>query len=260
MNIMSDVTKKKWIILFGGTNREKIIFSLVESKKIKISAIIIPAKIRKDLKNSIDKIKKTKLKIIKSNKENLAENIKKYSGFAILSIGFPYILNTSIMALHKYKYNIHPTLLPKYKGPTSGAYILINKEIFTGSTVHKIEKKVDSGDIVAQNKIKVSKFDSLRSLQNKTYQKEPQLMLRALDQILKNKTFTKQKKITRYDYLSKRTPNDSEIDPKKSILDLYDEIRACDPEKFPAFFKLNNRKIYIKLSLSKKFIKKNNSI
>lgn len=257
---MSDVTKKKWLILFGGANREKIIFSLIESKKITISAVIVPDKMSKDLRNSIDKIKKTKLKIIKSNKANLEENMKKYMGLVILSIGFPYILNASIISLHKYKYNIHPTLLPKYKGPTSGAYILINKEAVTGSTVHKIEKKVDSGNIIVQSKIKLSKFDSLRSMQSKTYQKEPELMLRALDKIFKNKKSTKQKKITKYDYLCKRTPNDSEIDPRKSILELYDEIRACDPEKFPAFFKLNNRKIYIKISLSNKFIKKNNSI
>ena len=50
---------------------------------------------------------------------------------------------------------------------------------------------------------------------------------------------------TEYTYV--RTPKDSEIDWNKSLKELYNEIRACDPEDFPAFFYVEGQKVYIKL-------------
>jgi len=46
-------------------------------------------------------------------------------------------------------------------------------------------------------------------------------------------------------YYKKRTPNDSEIDPTKSLIDQFDLIRVCDPNRFPAFFELNGVKYKI---------------
>ena len=46
----------------------------------------------------------------------------------------------------------------------------------------------------------------------------------------------------------KRTPEDSELDPQKSLEELFDNIRACDFDRFPPYFKINGEKVYIELS------------
>ena len=48
-------------------------------------------------------------------------------------------------------------------------------------------------------------------------------------------------------YYSKRTPSDSELDPKKSIADQFDLIRVCDPDRFPAYFQLRGSEYKIRL-------------
>ena len=111
---------------------------------------------------------------------------------------------------------------------------------------------IDSGEIIAQKKFKLSKFDTIRSIQLKTYLLEPSLILLAIKNINNNKKLKINNKIKRKMY--KRTPSDSQIDPKKSLLKLYDSIRASDPKEFPSFFIINKKKVYIKLSTSKKFI------
>ena len=63
--------------------------------------------------------------------------------------------------------NIHPSLLPKYKGLNTFERVIQNKEKFTGSTVHYVNKKLDSGKIIYQKKIKILQKDNIKSLERK---------------------------------------------------------------------------------------------
>ncbi|MDB0003343.1 formyltransferase family protein [Alphaproteobacteria bacterium] len=249
---MVNIQKRDWVILFGGAGREEIIFTLLK-KKINIIKIIIPSNSSLKLLNSVQLIKeKTNIKIDKYSKINFSNFSKNNKNNILLCIGFPYIIKNSFLSSFYLAINIHPTLLPKYKGPTSGAYIILNKEKYSGSTAHLMEEKVDSGEIIAQKKFKLSKFDTIRSIQLKTYLLEPSLILLVIKNINNNKKLKINNRIKRKMY--KRIPSDSQIDPKKSLLKLYDSIRASDPKEFPSFFIINKKKVYIKLSTSKKFI------
>lgn len=250
------IQHKKWTVLFGGTGREKIILALLK-KKINIDRIIVPKNSSKKLLSSINNIKLNfKIKIIKSNKDDLNFLLKNNYNGVLLSIGFPYKINQSILNYYYMAINIHPTLLPKYKGPTSGAYIIINKEKYSGSTVHLMNKDIDSGKIIAQKRFKLSFLDTIRSVQYKTYLLEPNLILSAINNINNNKKFKRNYSLNNIVY--KRKPSDSRIDPKKSLLELYDYIRACDPDSYPSFFYIKNKKIFIKMSTSKNFNRKKN--
>tara|TARA_B100000579_G_scaffold296312_1_gene246432 strand:+ start:2882 stop:3187 length:306 start_codon:yes stop_codon:yes gene_type:complete len=78
------------------------------------------------------------------------------------------ILSNNILNNYKNKIlNIHPSLLPNYKGLNTHRRIINNKEKFTGCTVHLVNSKLDSGKIILQKKIKVLKKDDEKSLSKK---------------------------------------------------------------------------------------------
>ena len=75
------------------------------------------------------------------------------------------ILSKKIINIYKNRIlNIHPSLLPKYKGLNTHKRVIKNKEKFTGCTVHLVNSKLDSGKIILQKKVRVLKKDSENSL------------------------------------------------------------------------------------------------
>ena len=82
--------------------------------------------------------------------------------------------------------NIHPSLLPKYKGLNTHKRVIKNKEKFSGSTVHLVSTKLDSGKIVLQKKIKVSKFENEKTLEKKILKIEHELYPEAIKKFLIN--------------------------------------------------------------------------
>jgi len=205
----------EWVVLFGGAHREEIIFKLIENR-VKVNCIVVPTKQSEKLARSIALIKSKGLLVIEVMRETLEESLRNYSGMALLSIGFPYILAESTINLFSPALNIHPTLLPSYRGPTSGAFILINNEKKTGSTVHFLEPEMDAGDIVLQSKVGLNAFDTVRSMQKKVYKTEPQLLIEALRKLERGEPATNQKS-QEASIFPKRTPDDSQIDPNRSL-------------------------------------------
>ena len=82
--------------------------------------------------------------------------------------------------------NIHPSLLPKYKGLKTHERVIKNKEKYSGCTVHLVNSKLDSGKIVLQKRVKLSKKETPSSLQKKILKYEHKLYRRAIDKIFSN--------------------------------------------------------------------------
>ena len=80
-------------------------------------------------------------------------------------------------------YNIHPSLLPKYKGLNTHQRAIQNKEKYSGCTVHLVNSKLDSGKIILQKKVKLSKKETPSSLQKKILKHEHILYPRAISKI-----------------------------------------------------------------------------
>ena len=79
--------------------------------------------------------------------------------------------------------NIHPSLLPKYKGLNTHNRAIINKDKFSGCTVHYVTAKLDSGKIILQKKTKVSAKDDSTSLAKKILRLEHKLYPSAIMKI-----------------------------------------------------------------------------
>ena len=76
--------------------------------------------------------------------------------------------------------NIHPSLLPKYKGLNTHKRALENKERYSGCTVHIVNTRLDSGKIILQKKVKITKKDTVRSLAKKILAEEHKLYPKAI--------------------------------------------------------------------------------
>jgi UDP-4-amino-4-deoxy-L-arabinose formyltransferase/UDP-glucuronic acid dehydrogenase (UDP-4-keto-hexauronic acid decarboxylating) len=83
----------------------------------------------------------------------------------ICSIYYQFIIDSSVIDVVRGKiFNLHPSLLPEYKGCSSLVWALLNGESFTGFTYHYITRQIDSGNILHQQKIKIEDFDTGLSL------------------------------------------------------------------------------------------------
>ena len=82
--------------------------------------------------------------------------------------------------------NIHPSLLPKYKGLNTHNRAIENGEKFSGCTVHFVNSKLDSGKIIIQKKIRISKKDTPNTLSKKILKQEHVLYPKALAKIISN--------------------------------------------------------------------------
>ena len=170
----------KSLIKFSKKRKSPISIKLVVSNKINAKGLVYA--------NS-SKIKTFFTNFSNTNKsENkILRQLNKYKINIICLAGFMKILSPSfIKKFKKPILNIHPSLLPKYKGLNTHDRILKNKEKFSGSTVHIVTAKLDSGKIILQKKIKISKYETKKTLESKILKIEHTLYPEAIKYFLAN--------------------------------------------------------------------------
>ena len=168
-----------------GSNLKSLInFSKNKKSPINIKLILSNRQSAKGLRYS--KIFKIKKKIINFKKKTIAEKktlsvLKKNQINLICLAGFMKILSKNFLKNFDGKViNIHPSLLPKYKGLDTHKRVIKNNEKFSGCTVHFVNSKLDSGKIILQEKVKVKKNDTPKSLAKRILFKEHKLYPRAI--------------------------------------------------------------------------------
>ena len=174
-----------------GSNLENLIkFSLKKRSPIEIILIISNNTKAKGLKFS--KLYKIKKKVYNYDKKKISEkkilkDLKSNDIKLICLAGFMKILSKDFIRNFKGKIlNIHPSLLPKYKGLNTHHRAIQNKEKYSGCTVHLVNSKLDSGKIILQKKVKLSKEETPSSLQKKILKHEHILYPKAISKIFVN--------------------------------------------------------------------------
>ena len=166
------------IYKYSKKKSSKIIIKLVVSNRDNVQGVKFSKKNK--IKTKIINFKNSKhaeKKIIGYMKKN---NIK-----LICLAGFMKILSRNFIKNFKNKIiNIHPSLLPKYKGLNTHERILKNKEKFSGCTVHFVTEKLDSGKIILQKKIRILKSDTPQKLANRVLLEENKLYPEAINKII----------------------------------------------------------------------------
>ncbi len=176
--------------------------------------------------------------------EGLAETLK---GEVCLSVGFGYVFPEAFVRAVKLGLNVHGSLLPRYAGARTLNWVIENGDCESGVTVHQMDAGVDTGPILLQKRFSLSRFDTGASLYRKTLEFEPRVVVEALAQYESGGAALRPQELGDVVPYPNRVPEHSEVDPTRSLLDLYDKIRAADPERYPAYFSLDGQKVCIKL-------------
>ena len=186
--------KKTRTVIFisgNGSNMK----NLIKFSKMKNSPIVVDLVLSSNKKaGGIKYLKKKKIdfKIFDfkqkgRDEKKILEILKKRKTQLICLAGFMKILSGDFVKKFNGKIlNIHPSLLPKYKGLNTHKRVLINKENFSGCTVHIVNSKLDSGKIIMQKRVRVSKKDDPKSLSEKILKQEHLLYPKALKKLLSN--------------------------------------------------------------------------
>ena len=187
MATLTGLNKTKTAVFISGKGSN--LKSLIKFSKIKDSPISIELIISSNLKAKglkYGKIFKIKKKVFDFKNKNISENrlistLKKNEIKMIFLAGFMKILSKSFIKRFKGKIlNIHPSLLPKYKGLNTHRRALDNNEKYSGCTVHFVNSKLDSGKIILQKKVKVLKNETEEALKNKILVEEHKLYPKAI--------------------------------------------------------------------------------
>ena len=173
----------------NGTNFENLInFSKKKKSNFKIVLVISNKSKAKGL-NYANKFKINK-KIVdyynsKKAENKILEELKKNRINLICLAGFMKILSGNFIKKFSGKIiNIHPSLLPKYKGLNTHQRAINNKEKYSGCTVHYVNSKLDSGKIILQKKVKIFKNDTVDKLAKRVLKQEYALYPKALQKTL----------------------------------------------------------------------------
>ena len=181
-------TKTAVFISGKGSNLENLIkFSKKKISPISINLIISNTSYAKGLKYS--KKYNIQKKVIFFKIKKLAEKkifkilFKKNINLICLA-GFMKILSKNFIKKFKGKIiNIHPSLLPKYKGLNTHKKAIENNDKYAGCSVHFVTAKIDSGKIIMQKKVRIKKNDTIYSLSKKVLKKEHLLYPAAIKKI-----------------------------------------------------------------------------
>ena len=174
----------------GSNLRSLIKYSKKKNSLIKIVLVISNNAYAKGLnyatKSKIKNyaIKNKNISIFESQSIKL---LKKYNIDLLCLAGFMKILSSKfIKKFSNPILNIHPSLLPKYKGLNTHERVIKNKDKFSGASVHRVTRKLDSGKIILQKKIKVSKSDNATTLGKKILKIEHEIYPKAIIKFLIN--------------------------------------------------------------------------
>ena len=169
------------------------------------------------------------------------------SGSILFLISCNEIITKDIRKRFDKTFVIHASNLPHGRGWSPHVWEIINGSNHLFVSLLSAEDKVDSGDIYKKVKIKIEPHELWNEINEKLFKKEIELMDYAISSIDILKGIKQDSNISPT-YYSKRTPNDSNIDPSKSIKSQFNKIRIMDPNRYPAFFELYGfkYKIHIK--------------
>tara|TARA_B100000287_G_C20204971_1_gene611650 strand:- start:26 stop:604 length:579 start_codon:yes stop_codon:yes gene_type:complete len=173
-----------------GTNLKNLIkFSLTKKSPISIKIVISNKYKAKGL--NFAKKYKIKVKIFKFNYKDdkkILDFLKKKQIKLICLAGFMKILSKRFIQNFEGKIlNIHPSLLPKFKGLNTHERVINSKENFSGCTVHLVNSKLDCGKIILQKKVKVFKKDTSKKLAKRILKQEHIIYPKAIIKLISNR-------------------------------------------------------------------------
>jgi len=249
-------------IIYCGFGRAGLecLYQLLCEFKINSDELMVFTHDTKENEEFLTHLKYNNIEYTFDNVNEHVENLIAFNPEYLISIYYRYIVYTDILKCVNYRaMNLHPSLLPTYRGTKSSVWALINEEKYTGITFHYMNEKIDDGNIILQEKIPIQQEDSAFSLYHKLIGVFSQKFNKAFNLLIDNFEGTKQK--GEISYYSRKLPFNGML--KFSEIDYQEAENFIRAMYFPpyqgALFENNDGKV-VEIQNVKKLVKYKNLI
>lgn len=193
------------------------------------------------------------LKPLSLKDENVQKQILDLKSEVLFSFYYRMMIPASIFEAPSLgAYNMHGSLLPKYRGRCPVNWAILNGETETGVTLHEMVAKADQGAILAQKKVIIEKEDNAGSITQKLNLLAVEILSEQIDLIAQNKAMKIPQDHAQSSYFGGRKPEDGQIDWSWSSERIINLIRALQPSPQypPAYGWINDKKIFFKQAIT----------
>jgi len=231
-------------IIFIGTSRfalpalEKLVeAAIVAANSYQISAVITPPDKPSGRKQEITPppVKQTalkhNLKVFQPEKIlSIKQEINQINPDLIIVAAYGQIIPKDILDIPRFKsLNLHPSLLPKYRGSSPIQAAILNGDKITGSTLMVLDEKMDHGPIISQKKINIESSDNYQTLEEKLSHQAADLLIEILPQYFEGKIQPVSQDHDQASYTKILSRQDGKIDWQKSAQEIERMVRAFYP-------------------------------
>ncbi|MBX4134910.1 bifunctional UDP-4-amino-4-deoxy-L-arabinose formyltransferase/UDP-glucuronic acid oxidase ArnA [Pseudomonas sp. S5F11] len=174
------------------------------------------------------------------------ERIAKLKPDYLFSFYYRNLLSEALLGTaSKGAFNLHGSLLPKYRGRAPANWVLVNGETETGVTLHRMVKRADAGAILAQQKVTIERSDTGLTLHAKLRDAATSLLRDALPQLVAGKLTETAQDDSQASYFGRRTAADGKLEWKKPAEELFNLVRAVTQPYPGAFCAVGEHKLIV---------------
>jgi len=174
--------------------------------------------------------------LLSEDMNHLRERIRVISPEFMFSFYYRRMLPPEVLALAKKgAFNMHGSLLPKYRGRAPVNWAILKGESETGATLHEMVAKPDAGRIVDQERVPIGPDETAAEVLAKVSDAAETVLKRSLPHLLAGTASLKKQDLSKGSYFGARRPEDGRIDWSKSALEIHNLVRAVAPP-YPGAF------------------------
>ena len=174
--------------------------------------------------------------LLSEDMNRLRERIRVISPEFMFSFYYRRMLPPDVLALaRKGAFNMHGSLLPKYRGRAPVNWAILKGESETGATLHEMVAKPDAGRIVDQERVPIGPDETAAEVFAKVSDAAETVLKRSLPHLLAGTASLKKQDLSKGSYFGARRPEDGRIDWSKSALEIHNLVRAVAPP-YPGAF------------------------
>lgn len=162
------------------------------------------------------------------------EFIKELNPDMIITCAYGQILSEEILNIPKLGcFNLHGSLLPKYRGGAPIHYAILNGDKKTGITLMYMDKGMDSGDMIAKEEIKIEENDNIESLTNKLSIIASKMIIKYLPSLIDGTNNRVKQDINKVTFSPTITREDEHLDFNVTAKEIYNRYRMLSPNPLP---------------------------
>ena len=198
--------------------------------------------------DSVEEVaKKNGIEVIKPenvNAANVVEQVTQCEPDYIFSFYYRQMMGQALLDIPaKGAFNLHGSLLPKYRGRVPVNWAIIHGEKETGVSLHRMELKPDAGDLLAQAAVSILANDTAHDVFQKLKCVSENLLIEVVPEMLAGRIFETPMSLEDGSYYSGRKPEDGRINWQMSASDIHNLVRAVAPPYPGAFFEAGSHRV-----------------